>query len=408
MATDAEHFLRAFHRQMYVDLIRAYLRDYGSQKDLARALRLSEAYVSFLIEPLRQPDSARRISHWSWVFDSADYQIADAFKYAKTPSRSRARQMADELSTDSDRRDVLLHHVEFARPGRHLTGEPPTPMSADEVSEVLRLIGDQHQVALHSPDESANRAAYGQVWAQTRRLAESIDPLRMPVEYAQSLMFLHDAAQVANRPDLALGYARRAVSALSASRSGVRQRDAVVRLRINALLAEAVSLNTLGLRSDSMAVIGHAARLPGYHDEPESWLRSFLEQQLTALAADQRVSIYLAESIAEQAQSLVPGDTVLRAGINRRLLDLYITHASPRSRRKAASLSAKLGERASREGEMTPLRRAQVLNTLTRYYRSIGDSSQARELFAMCLKVVANAQLDHQRKQLFRNYRLPE
>lgn len=67
MATDAEYRQRAFHRQMYVDLIRAYLRDYGSQKDLARAMRVSEAYVSFLIEPLRQPDSVRRSPHLSVI-----------------------------------------------------------------------------------------------------------------------------------------------------------------------------------------------------------------------------------------------------------------------------------------------------------------------------------------------------
>lgn len=50
---------RLIHRQTYIDLIRAYLRDYGSQHDLARALGLSEAYASYLLAPLRLGDDRR-------------------------------------------------------------------------------------------------------------------------------------------------------------------------------------------------------------------------------------------------------------------------------------------------------------------------------------------------------------
>jgi len=36
---------RLIHRQTYIDLIRAYLRDYGSQHDLARALAMDAALI---------------------------------------------------------------------------------------------------------------------------------------------------------------------------------------------------------------------------------------------------------------------------------------------------------------------------------------------------------------------------
>lgn len=135
-------------------------------------------------------------------------------------------------------------------------------------------------------------------------------------------------------------YARKAILALSSPPGSVEQ--AAVRLRISALLAEAVSLNTLGLAPEAMMVMGHAAHTPGYRHEPESWLRSFPEQQLTAFARSPRVPIYQAEKVADLALDLVSADGVIQAGIRRRLLDVYITHATARSRRKADELAIQL------------------------------------------------------------------
>jgi hypothetical protein len=189
-----------------------------------------------------------------------------------------------------------------------------------------------------------------------------------------------------------------AILALSGLQEGVQ--DAVVRLRINALLAEAVSLNTLGLAEDAMAVIGRAAHTPGYRHEPESWLRSFLEQQLTAFARSPRISIYNAEKVTDLALSLVPGDGVIEAGIKRRLLDVYITHATARSRRKADELAVLLMEIASAADYMTPLRHAEMLVTLHRYSRSINDNEGAAKLFSECILVTKQANLYHQQQQL--------
>jgi hypothetical protein len=118
------------------------------------------------------------------------------------------------------------------------------------------------------------RDAYLDVWVRAAGLIKVVDVVRNPVEYAQALMFLHDAAQVFSRPDLALEYARKAVMALSNPGTN-RVSEVVVRLRINALLAEVVSLNTLGLSNEAMTVIDQASRSPGYEHEPEFWLRSF-------------------------------------------------------------------------------------------------------------------------------------
>jgi hypothetical protein len=123
------------------------------------------------------------------------------------------------------------------------------------------------------------------VWRYARPLPERIDPRTLPVDHAQALMFLHDTAQVLGRADLALGFVRRALAVLPPeARGNATSAGGVTRLRINALLAEAVSLNTLRLRAEAFSVCGYAESLAGFRDEPETWLRSFLEQRLVSMA----------------------------------------------------------------------------------------------------------------------------
>jgi hypothetical protein len=310
---------RLIHRQTYIDLIRAYLADYGSQHDLACALGLSEAYVSYLLEPLRLASGRRQAEHWSVLLCAAGHEVAEAFKYVKTPSEVRARRIAEQLLTDADRRDVLRYHISLAR--RRTRPAPESPaLSASAARAALEMIGEIHQAALYDPTEPVTASSYARVWEQAPDLPALIDPRLNPVEHAQALMYLHDTAQVLGRLDLALGFARQAIRMLPASQPGNAGASAVVRLRINAIFAEIVTLNTLGLRRDALLASKRAESLPGFGDEPETWLRSFLEQQLASMADFPRASVYLAESTADRAAGLIPGNWIVQAGVTRRLM----------------------------------------------------------------------------------------
>jgi hypothetical protein len=96
----------------------------------------------------------------------------------------------------------------------------------------------------------------------------------------------------------------------------------------------------------------------------------------------QRISIYQAEKVADQAIALAPAGGVMHASITRRLLDVYISHATARNRRKAKQLAAQLRESALVSENMSPLRRAQILVSLYRHFRSINDSEVATECFS--------------------------
>jgi hypothetical protein len=391
---------RVMHRQTYIDLIRAYLADYGSQRDLARALGFSEAYASYLLEPPRLTGDSREAPHWSTVLAAAGYEIAEAFKYVKTPAESRARQIADQLLTDADRREVLLYHVSMARKPAELPPDPRT-MSASEARQALHIVGETHQAALNDPAAPVTAASYRRVWQHGRDLPARIDPDLYPAEHAQALMFLHDTAQVLGRADLALGFARRALRVLPCDRPRNHGSPAVVRLRINAIFAEIVTLNTLGLRADALRASMYAQSLPGFGDEPQTWLRSFLEQRLTSMAGMPRSSIYLAESTAGHAQSLVPGHPIMAASVSRRLMDIYLSRPTGRNARRANQLVDEL-HRAVRDPGISPLRRAQTLRTLIRYHHGIADTSTATGLITEFLNVSTEANLIHQRDELIR------
>jgi len=400
MDSGARAQLQLLHRQMYVDLIRAYLPDYGSQTDLARALGVTEAYLSFLLEPVRIAGTTRRTARWTAALQASHHEIAEAFKFLKTPSEERARQIISRLCTDKDRRDVLQYHIDLARKPRDGARDEPASLPYDQAQSALITLGNRHQIALSDSNPEANRSAYLDVWTRAEDIAKAIDPLRSPVQYAQALMYRHDAAQVFNRPDLALEYARKAILAISGVRANGQEGEAAVRLQVNALLAEAVSLNTLGLRAEAMAVICQAERVPGYRHEPESWLRSFLEQQLTAMTNSRRLSIYQGEKIADHAAGLVPANVILQAGISRHLLDVYTIHATARSRRKAHQLAGQLRAIASASDSMIPLRRAQILLTLYRYYQAVNDAEAARNAFLEGMSVTRQANLFHQQQEL--------
>lgn len=396
---------RLIHRQTYISLVRAYLLDYGSQHDLARALGLSEAYASLLLAPLHLGASRHEVVHWSALLLAAGYEVAEAFKLIKTPSLARAQQIADHLCTDAERREVLLHHINLARGSVKPSAPATAPLSASEADAAIRAIGDVHQVALYHSSEASTAASYAQVWRKALATSEAIDPWHNPAGHAQVLMFLHDTAQALGRADLALGFARKAIRITSAGTSR-RLSDDLIRLRINAMLAEAVSLNTLRLPREAATTIDHAESLPGYNREPDVWQRSFLEQRLKSVTGSMRASIYSSESTAEAALCLASGDTILQAGIKRRLMDVYLRKPTGRNRRIADELAYDLWEAANSSG-ISPLRRAQVLRTLARYSALTGDYATMTATISECLRVTIDANLIHQRQELAREFAAP-
>jgi hypothetical protein len=383
---------RTFHRQMYVDLIQAYLRDYGTRSGLARALGLTEAYVSYLLAPVRGRDG-----YWAEALLVTPPVLAEELAMLKTPSRQRAEQMARHLCDDRARREVLLEHVHLARARHHPATAPSAQLDRDATDQVLSRLGHVHEVALNGTDPAATRDAYHQVHETASQAAPRIDPHRYPAGHAQILMYLHDAASVLDRNDLALGYARAATLALVPGYP--RHADETTqRLRINARLAEAVSLNNLGLWQQALIAIGHSETMAGSTAEPQLWRRSLLEQRLTAMAHGHRPPIYHAEHVADAALELAADDPTLSAAITRRLADIYLARGTPRSLRKAGRIIESINKMLAAARRLTPLRKVQLLRTTVAYLRAVGQPAQADAIRAEATQIMNAANLAHQQR----------
>jgi hypothetical protein len=389
---------------MYIDLLRAYLLQYGSQRALARALGVSDAYLSLLLEPLRLPGGgSRKLAYWADAARWPRHDLAEALRALKSPSLDRARQLVDRLCSDEERREVLLYHVSQASASLRPTKRAEMGLSAEEGQQITLMLGAMHHAALHSSDANAARSGYAQVWDAARVAAALIDERLQPLEAAQILLILHDAACILNRFDLALRYARRAILILDEP-PNPRASDERIRLRTNAAVAEALALNNLGLQQEALVVVERAKALPGYRVESESWLRSFLEQRLRSLERMRRASIYDAERTAEQARELVADDPILIAGVEARLADVYLAHPSPRSLRLAQALVERLLAFSQREGGTPPLRRVLALRTAARYFEQTGDCPMRADLLRRCMDLADAAGLAHQRTKVEREY----
>jgi hypothetical protein len=168
---------------MYIDLLRAYLLEYGSQRALARALGFSDAYLSQLLEPPRSPgDGSRRLVYWADAAKWPPYDLTGSLRALKSPSLDRARQLADHLCSDEERREVLLYHVNQARASLGSTNQTEKRLSAEEAQQVTLTLGAIHHAALHTSDPNAARSGYAQVWDAARAAAALIDNRRQPLE----------------------------------------------------------------------------------------------------------------------------------------------------------------------------------------------------------------------------------
>lgn len=410
MSTEPWRPSRLLHRQMYIDLIRAYLPEYGSQRDLARSLGVTEAYISYVLKPVQPWGHAHQSEHWSALTAAGEHAISEAFKSdnIKTPSAVRAREVAARLASDSERRETLLHHIELARRSSAPSGSVSRAIDIEQAREALTGIGNVHQIALFHSDTPEVSQSYATVWEHSRQLMRQVDYRRYPVESAQTMLFAHDAAQVLNRPDLALGLARNTTEVLAGSTRPASSSDDLHRLRLNAILAEVVSLNTLGLADDANTLALLAERLPGYSMEPQHWKRSFLEQQLRSMSQfpASRIRVYEAEKLSERSSSFVSSASDIAVGVKCKLLEIYVSHiqavGSGRSVRTARRLAEELEPLIFGEG-VGPLRRAIYLRAILKYFIMSGEKQSASRAAIECLRVAEEGNFIHQRQAVLRD-----
>lgn len=395
---------RIYHRQMYVDLVRAYLREFGSQRELARVTGLHEVSLSRWLEPTRLETYRRSDMYWGDLITSPIDSFAKGTTDVQMISLVRIKAMVGALTSDEDRQSTLLWHIERERERLMSRGDDGW-QTEDDMKAAMSRLGHRHGEALSSSDSRLVAAAFADVWAEATQIAQRIDPRRYPLEVTQVLLYLDDAAATFNRSDLALGYARKALLVLSQNKPGAHEHGHLWhRFWINAVAAEARALHVLGLDRDVERLANRAKSFDGYRIEPESWERTILEQQLNAMASERPVRIYAAEAIADRLHMLSEPNPAFEGTLRSKMVSIYVSRGTKRSVRKAEMQVSEFLRLAVNGGDISPLRRVSLLRSAARYYHHIGDQKTRNDLVALALSLSELGYFLHQRAEIAREY----
>jgi hypothetical protein len=385
---------------MYVDLVRSYLLDFGSRRSLARALGVKESFVTYLLTPF-----GARSPHGGLL-------------PAKTPSQVKAERLVTLLCADVERRAVLLRHITAARehaPARTLWQGPtlePGRGPLASLAEVVRLQERLRAVAAGGPSPARARAAYLGLWRHGQAALDRFPAVTDPLAYTQLLLYLHEAACVLDRADLALDYARQAQLVLRQAYLAHDRQDAGTWLLAGAARAEVVALNNLGLVEAAQQCALHVEQkvLAGELVRA-SWLPHLYRDRLTSLRKLHRFAVSEAEILYDRAGALLKGaDRAAAVLLDERHAGALLAHGTQRSLRKAEPLveravqAVSAGSGRENAPQLGALHRAQVWRTAARFAWQTGDRARWAVCLRRCLRMVAGAGLAHQRRQLERQY----
>jgi transcriptional regulator with XRE-family HTH domain len=373
---------------MSVDLLQAYRRRQGwSQRTLARALGVSDAFVSYVLDPEPPLLQDKRLSP------------------------ARERQLVGLLDLDADCREVLQYHLAGARRRRrHESASCSTWLSTEQVDELNTLLRKLHGEATFAGSAVAAKRAYVQIWDLASQVVDRIHPRNQQLARVDTLMILHDAACVLDRADLALGYARQALDVLERDPVDARNQDRLESSKVHASRAEIVALNNLELPLAASKVAQRVeAILPGFQADRAAWLPQLCSDRLSSLSrleGVRRFPISEAENLRERAEREAQPSATMQVLLDNALARAFLAHGTARSLRKALPLVERGLQRAENPTEpLGPLHRAMLLRTAARYEWKIGGTTATwSRLLRACLELVDSAGLTHQRAELARQY----
>lgn len=372
---------RAWHRLMYIHLVRAVLHEQGlSQHDLAQLLGIKDSFLSGLLAP---PSALGR---------------------KRTPTPELATRLASVLCPDPARRDLLLYHLRAAREEPAVQAPRHSWLTPDEIGAALTTLEHLHETANFAAIPEEAQGACEQLWEHGQQVAARIDPQRHSLARVRALLYLLDAACMLDRADAALHWAREALLLLREAM--VPPRDVAYRdwLLVNAARGETIALNNLGLAALARERAQRTAGLRGVQAEPTFWLPLVCADHLNALKKLPRFAISEAECVYERAAVLTQAQSIRQILLDNSLAEVYLAHGTRRSMRKALPLIIQGHALADTASFLGPLHRVKLLRTAARYLWQEGDRGEWTALMHRCLRLIHSAGLRHQLAQLRRSY----
>lgn len=371
------------HRQVYIATLRGVLRSSAQHKEFAPRVDISRGYLQYVLQPFNP----------------------------RSPGPATAERIARALPMTRQEQDDVLEHMLLAGE-RRLRAWRAAQQVVNEASprDVLESIRAAHWTATYSADPSEAGAAYVAVRDRAIGLLSAAQAAPHRLLVVEACLLAHDAQSVANRTGEALYYAMAAEAIMGrlSRQDYTRDRPRFDHLKVNALYAKCVSLNSLGaINQADLAFQAAAAVAATTSAAQDQWGPHINRSRIGALSARPRFRLYEIEGLVEQvrrgldrqADALTPQFALLT---DVSLARAYLRHGSDLSLRKAARLLAAHETSVSGMPLLGPLRKVVTLKELARLSRAIGDVERAYRFSNEAIAVATAAGLDHQVGQLRR------
>jgi hypothetical protein len=365
------------HRETYIAVLNGALQARGSKRTLAARAGISPQYLSYLLNP----------------YDH------------RTPSPTTAEMLVAALNLTATERQDLLEHMHLAR-----------TRQAAAVTELHCWLAGQDAANLVAPVAAMLSAArFAQEPKQARLLRHFsalaartvlayLDPVRMPLAYAETALKLHEIAAVEYRRALALYWAKQARAVLEqADPDRLRDTDAhYPPLLTNAIRSEAVACQNLHLARMAYNLVERAETTPDARRHPELWLPHLYRDKLAALAGLRRSAAGEAEGLAQRGLAMCEQSTDPFAPLLALLLERGLAHVYLAQQRvdPAAELLVRLMDRLDRVPHLGPLDRMMVLIDYAAVLWQQQDRGQWQVVVQQAVGLGLAARLVHQLHRL--------
>lgn len=374
------------HSRVWKALLRSAM-EHGSQFKIAERTRISEVYLSNLMQPDHPP-----------------------------PSIDVERRLAEVLPFDHERRQDFLNHLSLARENRSALGKSIREgLRTRGISDLVHNLQRQHHLStFHAQADKVDisyRAVREAGYALTNRMKVSLSPVRFGMEYAQVLLVMHDTESILNRHGEAMFNAERVSSILTAMDERVYRgnRERVDYLRVNALYALAITYNNLGLSQEALLICLRAEHEVNVLTHASAfWLPHIYRAKMKAISCKPRFALSDVRNLFNNAQAfLEKADTplsplfslMLSRSFAEALIEYSQRYASQRSLREAEHLIQSSLSQIDQISDAGPLHRVGILRTSARLYRHQG-SSQSSEYAQQAWSIAAQYGLHHQMRQI--------
>lgn len=361
------------HRETYAAALKGMLL-YGEADDFARRLGITPQYLSNLLDPDHAP-----------------------------PSPRLAARIVAALPLDRDRKLALLEHMLLAHEHRQRMIASLTMQWREGLLPVLLS-------ELVQANDAANQVSAVKQQMCARMIVEIGDvllrrftPVRYLMEYVHIAMIVQNMQSLLNRGEDAL-YMAKWISAIMARHSAedLRREPNAVHFAINGLYAEVIALRNLKLpkQADQLGLQIQALLRTTSDPGARYWLPHVLRAQAESICEQPRFTLSHAEACVDQGRRLMErhgasdaADTLLL--LDKALLNAYIAYGSERSLRKAQALTRHLEAQVA-VANLSQIRRAVILASLTSYYHVVGEQDAHHTHLKSYIQLSLQAGLSHQ------------